>query len=343
MPEGPEVRRITDKLRSRVKGKSLLWLELIQNVSSQKYIQSLQPLWTQVQHLFPSTCLDVICRGKQIFFFLENGICMFGGLGMEGHWYYFDRPEAVQNYLSGTSSAQNPHPKFCLHFGKSREIKGFYWQVSQLQLWYDDKRNFGNFTIGTWSDGFAKMAELGPDLLATRHPFKDLHPIVQKALPPLFFEPVTLDRFRSEIISPRRANMNICKFLMEPKYLSGIGNYLKSEILYRASISPDRTLASLTEVEINRLFSVTLNTISQAYQCGGLTHGTFLDPDMERGTFQKLVYKRAGEYDAQGRSILYSKEFDGRGTYYVNFAENSSPSLNISPISQQQESLILVR
>ena len=114
--------------------------------------------------------------------------------------------------------------------------------------------------------------------------------------------------------------MNICRFLMSPNYVSGIGNYLKSEILYRCRINPFRSLGTLTDEEVARLYGTCLSTIQQAYQSGGLTHGTFLDPDMEKGTFPIFVYKRAGQADPHGHTIIYvppEESPDGRSIYYV--------------------------
>jgi formamidopyrimidine-DNA glycosylase len=245
---------------------------------------------------------------------------------MEGHWYRFDTIQGdheVQDYLSGKSAAGVPHPKFCLHFGRTgtvrRNSQDLTIEVSQIQMWYDDSRTFGNFTIATWQQAFTKMiTEIGADWLATRHPWTDIHPVVHGALPAIFWDQVTVERLTREINAPRRRNMAVCKFLCENKYLSGVGNYLKSEILYRAKIHPARLLGSLNQEDIERLFGATLNTISYAYQCGGLTHGTFLDPDMEKGTFPVKVYKRQGQTDENGHVIEYSKEFDGRGTFYVS-------------------------
>ena len=91
--------------------------------------------------------------------------------------------------------------------------------------------------------------------------------------------------------------------------------YLKSEILYRSKIRPDRVLSSISDDEINTLYNVTLQTIKEAYLAGGLTIKSFWSPDGQRGMFPVHVYKK--EIDPLGNSIVAEKFKDGRTSYWV--------------------------
>ena len=245
-------------------------------------------------------------------------------MGEEGHWYYFDCREEdgrkrLADYYEGKGLPHNKnYRRVGLFFGKASTKSPV--SIIESVAWYDDMVSHGNFTITNWAGAVEKMKSLGPDLLASTHPFKDIHPVIQRILPPDFSKPVALQTFMQSVRGPRRGHMAICKFLMTQEYFAGIGNYLKAEILYRSRVSPFRALSTLTDDEISRLFSVALSTISQAYQAGGLTHGTFLDPDMEKGVFSVYIYKRAGERDQHGYIVQFMSKNDspdGRGTYYV--------------------------
>lgn len=310
MPEAPEARTIAEKLRSRIKGKSFLWFE---SPGDNRYTREMGPIWSSIAHLFPSVCLEILCRGKQIHFFFENGIAFVSSLGLEGHWYYLTAEKRYE-YHSGKN-----YPKFGMHFGKqiSHPVP---INLSEVEVWYDDKISYGNFTLTTWSEACSKMKEFGPDLLATVDPFQEIHPVIQQILPPEFFQKATLEHFWRELHAHRRSQFELCKFLMKQEYFCGIGNYLKSEILYRSRLHPCRQIGTLTDQQISVLFSVILNTIHEAYQCGGLTHGTFLDPDMQTGRFPVYIYKRAGLLDPSGYVIQYlspEQSPDKRGTYFV--------------------------
>ncbi|CAN5700616.1 endonuclease VIII [soil metagenome] len=312
MPEGPEVRRVTDKLRDRLKGKSLLFIEWLPQT---KYSPQFEQLSPQLEKILPVTCLDILCRGKQIFFFFDNGLSFISGLGMEGHWYYFrtEERERLDSYLSGGKYA-----KFCLHFGLQVKTDKVNWQISNTQVYYDDMISYGNFTITTWADAFDKMRKIGPDLLATSTPLCNINSMVRQSLPSEFFQPATLQSFTLAIRSSRRSQMLLCIFLLNhQEYFSGIGNYLLNEILYSARLHPNRILGSLSDMEIERVFQQSLALIAQSYECGGLTHGTFLDPDMEKGTFPIYVYKKEGQLDPNGYLIKRIKTGNGRSSYVV--------------------------
>lgn len=314
MPESPEIRRITDKLRTRLKGRTLLFIDWI---DSTKYSPIFNHFWPNFRHLFPAKCVEILCRGKKIFFFLENGVGFISSLGMEGHWYYFksetEERQPLNSYLMGIN-----YRKFCLHFGLEVEHNGVSWQISDTEIWYDDMLNYGNFTITNWADSFSKMKEIGTDLLTTTKPLIDINPSVQRFLPTEFFQLATIEMFASAIRAPRRSQMLLCVFLLKhQEYFSGVGNYLCNEILYRSRLHPNRTLGSLSGQEISTLFSLTLSTIASAYECGGLTHGTFLDPDMLKGTFPIYVYKKEGQLDPNGYLIKKIKTANGRSSYIV--------------------------
>ena len=308
MPESAEVRRIVDKLRSRLTGQSLLFITWITDT---KYSKVFDHTWSGVSNRFPTICVDIISRGKQIFFFLENGLAFVSGLGMEGHWYYFENVDSVNKYLS-----DKHHPKFCLHFGQKFYREDVLWCVSETQVWYDDSRNFGNFSIVTWNDAFHKIKEIGPDWLAVHHPLS-ITSVMKDVLPKEFYRQVTLTEFQTIITAPSRSKMELCRFLMNQKYLSGCGNWVKTEVLYRASLHPHRLLGSLSSMEIALLFESCLDIIDKAHQHGGLTHGTFLDPDMEKGTYPVKIYKLGNQLDEHGHMITKIKTRDGRSTYLV--------------------------
>lgn len=315
IPEGPEVRRITEKLRSRLKDKLLLFPTWEMGT---KHTPHFVESWNMYQHLFPTKCLDILCRGKQIFFFFENGLSFNSTLGLEGHWYYFKSNHNERGPLDIYLSNPN-YKKFALHFGYQKEINGKSWDITESEIWYDDKRPFGNFRIWTWQDSFNKMKQIGPDLLTTTTPILDINPLVKSLLPNIFFEIATLQSYANSIRMSRRSRMLLCVFMMDHQdYFAGVGNYIKSEVLYKARIHPNRTLGSLNDQEIVNLFYSSLNVISEAYVCGGLTHGTFLDPDGMTGTFVKLVYKREGLLDQNGYIIKRIKTNDKRSTYIVD-------------------------
>lgn len=296
MPEGPEVRRVVDKLRAKVKGKQLL---TIQSFRPGKVQQELLTKWPYVEKIFPSICLDIITRGKQLYFFLENGICINSGLGMEGHWY-INQPGS--------------HTDCALVFGS---VEGRF-HITETYLYFDDSRRFGSVNIVSWADAIRKMMEdYGPDFLNVKCPQEDIHPTVINNLPKEFFLVPTIETFTISMSEPRRSSMTIATFLLTHQdYFSGVGNWILNETCYFARLHPNRTLGTLSKEQIEQLFNAVIAVITAGYQSGGLTHGTFLDPDKQKGLYQTSVYKR--NIDPYGNPITkITLEVSGKRSGYV--------------------------
>jgi formamidopyrimidine-DNA glycosylase len=160
-------------------------------------------------------------------------------------------------------------------------------------LFYNDVRHMGEIRILNQEKFEAKWNSLGHDLLS---------------------ETISPGVWMECISRPRLRNKQICDFLMSQQYFSGIGNYLKAEILYAARIRPDRCLGELTEAEKQSLLHHSQKIIRFAYQEGGLTIRSFYHPDGTPGTFDTLVYGKAT--DPHGHAVIQSTFKDNRSTHW---------------------------
>ena len=57
-----------------------------------------------------------------------------------------------------------------------------------------------------------------------------------------------------ESLVKKHEKMNICSLMMNQKIISGCGNYMKSEALYEAKISPIRLILNMTSKELEDLY-----------------------------------------------------------------------------------------
>lgn len=112
-----------------------------------------------------------------------------------------------------------------------------------------------------------------------------------------------------------RKPIEILQFLMKQEYLSGIGNFYKAEILYRARISPHKMTSSLTKEEKDILCDSINNVIEEAItKKGRLTkYSDLLGYDIEQ--YEGCVYQK--ETDSFGNKVLCENTLDKRKTYWV--------------------------
>lgn len=116
-----------------------------------------------------------------------------------------------------------------------------------------------------------KTAETGPDLLADQ-----------------FDADEAQRRFRD----PANADREIGELIMDQTVLAGIGNVLKSEILFGAGIHPQRTPGTISADEWQRLVTIARDLIRRSYELGTF-EGAFLpdDTSVEGGKYG-YVYRR---------------------------------------------------
>tara|TARA_Y100001934_G_C12197337_1_gene699420 strand:+ start:104 stop:916 length:813 start_codon:yes stop_codon:yes gene_type:complete len=166
-------------------------------------------------------------------------------------------------------------------------------------MWFCDPRRFGTIKIlKLKSELDRKLATLGPDLLNSDITFKDFLSIVRK-----------------------HNNKNITKVLMNQSILSGCGNYIKSESLYRSGISPHNFVKDIEDNSLEKLFISLRNVMKESYLCQGATISTYYDINNEKGkyNFKFLVYGR--KTDDEGNIVIKEKTPDGRTSHWVKIKQ----------------------
>jgi formamidopyrimidine-DNA glycosylase len=92
--------------------------------------------------------------------------------------------------------------------------------------------------------------------------------------------------------------------------ISGIGNYLKSEILYDCKLAPNRKIKNINEEELKSLFN-SMKTLTKK-----LTKSLDIDEDKE-GYYEKQFKVYRKEEDPLGNKVETYKTKSGRTTHWV--------------------------
>ena len=217
----------------------------------------------------PSTVDSVSTHGKKLFITLNNGLVLMFSLGMTGRLQYSPGNHSNIRLDFGT----------CSYSGILRII------TESFSVYFDDSRQIGHSGLILLHDKKEKTSDLGPDILDAS---------LTKEIPTSDW----LTLFRQKKIE----KWSICKALMDQKLVAGIGNYLKSEILYYSEVSPFRIVSSLSDSEIEKIRIAAHAVIKCSYQHGGFTLESFISPDGSLGVYPAAVYGRSS--DPVGREIV---------------------------------------
>jgi len=250
MPESPEVAKQSDKIRKYTEKCNIIF-GLCWDDKSRYHTREDMKGFKYVK--LPITVENVYSRGKLIIFECFNismeKIFMVSHLGMTGFW----------------TEKKDKHSNLWIKFGK--EENGFYREI--FRLYYNDARKFGSFNI--YKDLGELFKKNGPCLMsASLNKYKKYQ----------IKDAATFDIWNKSLKNTKLKNKPICEFMLEQKHVSGIGNFLRCEILYKCKIHPNKTLEKLTESEIKILYEKTLEIIYKFYSSQGIfeCYGEKFDP-----------------------------------------------------------------
>jgi formamidopyrimidine-DNA glycosylase len=126
------------------------------------------------------------------------------------------------------------------HDGKHSNIQ---FETSKGSFYIEDLRNFGTITILNNEELNKTLQKIGPDLIHTKVSFKEYEEVMNK-----------------------HPKMKIGQFLIEQKYFSGVGNYIRAEVCYEAKISPYKLIKNMNIEEKKELFIQLIKVINKAYK-----------------------------------------------------------------------------
>ena len=120
---------------------------------------------------------------------------------------------------------------------------------------------------------------------------------------------------------PKFARRQLGHLLLDQRYLAGVGNYLRSEILFYAGIRPDRRMLDLDESALERLAGAACKMMWRSARSGGITN----DPDRverlkgvgwQRREFRHYVFGREHQACFTCDSPIIKQAVSGRRLYY---------------------------
>ncbi len=119
-----------------------------------------------------------------------------------------------------------------------------------------------------------------------------------------------------ELLAGRKGKIK--SFLLDQRYIAGIGNTYADEILFQAGISPVRAACSLTGEEVQTLYLSIVRTLRRGLELGGSSEMAFVHLDGSKGSFQEQfrVKGRKGEPCFVCGTAIERISVGGRGTYF---------------------------
>lgn len=128
------------------------------------------------------------------------------------------------------------------------------------------------------------------------------------------------DKFKSNVIknlSTKAFDKPICEALLDQKYFNGIGNYLRSTILYYADVNPfEKASASIKNNP--KILDLCRDIPMKSYELNGGQLKDWKNPfDNDSKEFEEWVFYQKGKSvkDKTGRTFWYDDKWESKSPY----------------------------
>jgi formamidopyrimidine-DNA glycosylase len=294
MPEVIEIRKYADFLKEKIKNKYLNELNILKG----RYIKKPFDLFN-IKNILPLKIIDIKTKGKFLYFLLENDNYFYSTLGLMGGWVYYSKDKdsykfpLLIDYIS--ENKLDNYKKTALN-NLNIELK-----IDDGALYYYDTLSFGTFKIVKNKDELIKkLKSIGPDIME---------------------EDTIFDLFKEKILKRNNLDKYIGNVLIDQKSISGIGNYLRADILWLSKISPFRKVKDLSNIDLELIYKNSkLLTWGEYDYNKGKDLGYIDKNDKLPKDFQRIFFAYGSEYDINGNKIITDKLYEGsqkRTIYWV--------------------------
>jgi formamidopyrimidine-DNA glycosylase len=286
MPELPEVEIVKQSLSKKIEQKRIKKV-IIKNRNLRFKI----PL--KFEKLLEKKKIKKVTRFSKylILNFNDNSFCLIH-LGMSGTIHLINKH--IINKFTNTSFYNSPElPKKHNHV----EI-----QFNDMSVIYNDPRRFGFFRfIDNPKELKKRFNHLGPEP---------------------FFLSFNLKYLLNFFINKKK---DIKSFLLDQKFVSGIGNIYASEILFLCKINPNTYAMKLSKSDCKKIIYYSKSVLKKAIEKGGSSIRDFKNTEGKNGSFQKefKVYQR--ENQGCSRKNCHGKIkkifISNRSTFFCNICQ----------------------
>ena len=146
------------------------------------------------------------------------------------------------------------------------------------------------------------------------------HPYLARLGPDTLDPATTTRRVAARLADARFARRGLAVLLLDQSFVAGLGNYLRSEILYDAQVDPDLRPADLSSAARGRLARAILRLPRRSLRTGGVTNDASRAAALKRrrvprDEYRFLVFGRDGRPCYACGSTIVRSERAGRRLY----------------------------
>lgn len=170
--------------------------------------------------------------------------------------------------------------------------ESFVFEDSPI-LYYNDKRRLGSFVVGDRAYKQRRMDVIGMCI----------------------FDPELTSKYYIKRLRRCQARKLLKDALLDQHIIGGVGNYIRSEVLYRSGIHRDIKVIELNLEQLANLLCAIKFVSKESYEAGGASID-YVHLDGTKGSFLSKCHVYGREFDPTGKKV--HKTDETRKIHYVD-------------------------
>ena len=287
MPEVIEVLKYADFIRTKIKGKELTEIKILNGrYHRHGAFEGFGPL----HKALPLKVKDVKTKGKFLYIELEGDRWLLSTLGLSGGWAWqsaktekYDFPVIVK-YLDAAAY----HEKVLKHLNVE-------FKTAAGSLFFYDMLSFGTLKVADAATLEKKLKTIGPDMST-----------------------ITLPEFKEQL-DKATPSKPVGTVLMDQRRISGIGNYLRADVLWLCKISPFRHMKDLSPADMKRIWEATRFLIWAKYDYKKGRKEDYIEADHPKlpEDYKREFYVYDQKEDPHGRKVKKEELYEGSQKRFI--------------------------
>ena len=159
------------------------------------------------------------------------------------------------------------------------------------------------------------------DILVLNDDDLAIHPFLQKLGPDVLDDTITVEDVETRLLDKRFFRRGFPTLLLDQQFVCGLGNYLRSEVLFLAGIHPTARPIDCTSEQISKLAQAILNVPRQSYATKGITNDleiamTLKAQGKPRSFYRHWAFSRTNQPCYVCGDTIVKDTVGGRRIYY---------------------------
>lgn len=278
MPEVVEVKKYADFIKHHLLHKRVTQI----NILAGRY-KTHGPFkgYKKLDSLLPLKVINVDTKGKLMWIEFEDEIFMSFTLGLSGGFLLMKAKKSTfPKIFSDEPGMVDTGEKYDIVKFQNNALShlNIGLKIQGEIIYFYDVMSYGTASVYFSEEEFnKKLNKLGPDIMNVDTSYQT---------------------FKERIQLKKNLNKAIGNVIVNQQVISGIGNYLRSDALWLAKISPFRLVKHLKPIEIKRIYDA-------------VRHLTWSDYDVKKGIKLGLVLKKFKIPRDYGRIFfVYQQDYD---------------------------------